>query len=106
VSEAQGGQRRNAAHYHCIVHLKRAGFRAQLPRSWRTADQELDAVELRPAERPKKTLTDQKNARGSKKRAGQQTTSKNAKTRYVIQIILPWFQHDLSQTLDLFGDVK
>jgi hypothetical protein len=33
--EAQGGQKRNAARYHCIVHQKRAGFGAQLPRSWR-----------------------------------------------------------------------
>jgi hypothetical protein len=39
VSEAQGGQRRYAAHYHCIMHRKRADFGAQLPRCWRTADQ-------------------------------------------------------------------
>jgi hypothetical protein len=39
VPEVQGSQRRNAAHFHCIVHRKRAGFGAQLPRSWRTADQ-------------------------------------------------------------------
>jgi hypothetical protein len=39
VPEAQGEQGINAAHSHCIVHRKRAGFGAQLPRSWRTAAQ-------------------------------------------------------------------
>jgi hypothetical protein len=80
VLEAQGGQRRNAAHYHCIVHRKRAGFGARLPRGWRTADQSRMQSGYDPRNAQKKDSTGQKNAReGKNERKGQQKNRKNAK---------------------------
>jgi hypothetical protein len=105
VSEAQGGQRRNAAHYHCIVHLKRAGFGAQLPRSWRTADQEQYAVELRPAERQKKTDRPKKRPREQKSHGLANNVKNRKKPEMSFKSFCPG-SNDSNQTLDLFGDVK
>jgi hypothetical protein len=75
--EAQGGQKRNAARYHCIVHRKRAGFGAQLPRSWR---KQIKAGCNRAATRgtPENTRTDKKIPESAKKRKNSKN-HKNAK---------------------------
>jgi hypothetical protein len=62
--EAQGGQRRSAAHYHCILRRRWAGFGVQLPLRWRTADQSRMESSYGPVELPKQTLLQEKTAQG------------------------------------------
>jgi hypothetical protein len=81
VPEAQGGQRRNAAHYHSIVHRKRAGFGAQLPRSWRTADQSRLQSSLYPPNAQKNTRTGNKTPEIAKLCKGLQKNSKKTQKR-------------------------
>jgi hypothetical protein len=76
LPDSQGGQRRNAAHYHCIVHRKWAGFGPQLPRSWRTVDQSRVQSTYDTRNAQKHTRTGNTTPEIAKKRKGQRKTAK------------------------------
>jgi hypothetical protein len=84
VEPAEGRQGKSTAHYHSIVHRKRAGFWAQLPRSWSTADR--NRMQSRndprnaqePFERTKRNT--KKSSKGQQKYSQKSKMYKNTKT--------------------------